>query len=52
MPVRRKDEPLADYVGRCIDEVRHEGTGQKQAVGKCYGMADWKPKKKKKAKKR
>jgi len=48
MPVRRKGEKKNSYVSRCISQVRHEGLGQKQAVGKCEGMANWKPKRRKK----
>ena len=40
MPKPRKGEKKNNYISRCIRKVRHEGTGQKQAVGKCYGM--WK----------
>ena len=49
MPRPGKSEKKNDYISRCISTVRHEGTEQKQAVGKCYGM--WKYYKKKKSKK-
>jgi hypothetical protein len=50
MPKPAKGEQKNDYISRCIRDVRHEGTGQEQAVGKCYGM--WKYYKKKKRSKK
>jgi hypothetical protein len=41
MPKPKKKEKKNKYISRCISAVRHEGTGQKQAVGKCYGMWDY-----------
>ena len=38
MPKPKKGEKKNKYISRCISAVRHEGTKQKQAVGKCYGM--------------
>ena len=38
MPKPKKGEKKNKYISRCISAVRQEGTKQKQAVGKCYGM--------------
>lgn len=40
MPRPAKGETKNNYISRCIRVVRQEGEGQKQAVGKCFGM--WK----------
>jgi hypothetical protein len=39
VPKQRKGEKKADYVKRCVPVVMKEGRTQKQALGKCYGMA-------------
>lgn len=39
MPTRKAGESKADYLKRCIPVVKKEGASQKQAVGKCMGMA-------------
>ena len=45
MPKPRKREKKSKYISRCISDVRAEGTPQKAAVGKCYGMYDYYKKK-------
>ena len=38
MPSPAKGESQQDYISRCISQLRHEGYGQKEAIGRCYGM--------------
>lgn len=40
MPKRRKDEPKADYMKRCVPILMAEGKSNEQAVAICYSMAE------------
>jgi hypothetical protein len=46
MPSVKRNESSKSYLSRCIPIVKKEGSTQKAAVGKCYGLykSKWKAK--------